>query len=273
MITIVDYDAGNAGSVVNICRKAGGEAQVSRDPDAISTAGKLILPGVGHFGRAMERLTSSGIAAALEEAVVRRKAPILGICLGMQLLTTHSEEGDAQGLGFIAGRTTRFRPGPDSDLKVPHMGWNAVEIARADVAHRASARGAALLLRAFLFRHLRARGRCTDAHHARGEVRLGAPPRQHPGHAVPSREEPQVRPRPYPQFRGAHFAMLRARVIPCLLLKGSGLVKTVRFADPKYVGDPINAVKLFNDLEVDELVILDITATREGREPAYERVG
>ncbi len=67
--------------------------------------------------------------------------------------------------------------------------------------------------------------------------------------------------------------MLRARVIPCLLLKGSGLVKTVRFADPKYVGDPINAVKLFNDLEVDELVILDITATREGREPAYERIG
>jgi cyclase len=66
--------------------------------------------------------------------------------------------------------------------------------------------------------------------------------------------------------------MLRARVIPCLLLKGSGLVKTVRFADPKYVGDPINAVKLFNDLEVDELVILDIMATREGREPAYERI-
>ncbi|MFZ1108548.1 MAG: imidazole glycerol phosphate synthase subunit HisH [Rhodomicrobium sp.] len=133
MITIVDYDAGNAGSVVNICRKAGGEAQVSRDPDAISTAGKLILPGVGHFGRAMERLTSSGIAAALEEAVVRRKAPILGICLGMQLLTTHSEEGDVQGLGFIAARTTHFRPGPGSDLKVPHMGWNAVEIAQADV--------------------------------------------------------------------------------------------------------------------------------------------
>lgn len=66
--------------------------------------------------------------------------------------------------------------------------------------------------------------------------------------------------------------MLRGRVIPCLLLKGSGLVKTVRFADPKYVGDPINAVKLFNDLEVDELVILDITATRECREPAYERI-
>ncbi len=65
---------------------------------------------------------------------------------------------------------------------------------------------------------------------------------------------------------------MRARVIPCLTLKGAGLVKTVRFRDPKYIGDPINAVKLFNDLEVDELVLLDITATREGREPSYERI-
>jgi imidazole glycerol-phosphate synthase subunit HisH len=131
-IVVVDYDAGNVGSVINICRKAGGEAVVSSDPEAISAAGKLILPGVGHFGHAMEKLMSSGIAAALEEAVVRRKAPILGICLGMQLLTHYSEEGDAQGLGFVAARTTRFRHGPGSDLKAPHMGWNTVEIARAD---------------------------------------------------------------------------------------------------------------------------------------------
>lgn len=133
MITIVDYDAGNAGSVVNICRKAGGETQVSSDPEAIAEARKLILPGVGHFGRAMKRLTSRGIAAALEEAVLRRKTPILGICLGMQLLTAHSEEGDSRGLGFVPGRTTRFRLDPGSDLKVPHMGWNSVEIARADL--------------------------------------------------------------------------------------------------------------------------------------------
>jgi cyclase len=66
--------------------------------------------------------------------------------------------------------------------------------------------------------------------------------------------------------------MLQARIIPCLLLKGDGLVKTVRFKDPTYVGDPINAVKLFNDLEVDELVLFDITATREGREPPFERI-
>lgn len=67
--------------------------------------------------------------------------------------------------------------------------------------------------------------------------------------------------------------MLRPRIIPCLLLQEAGLVKTIRFAEPKYVGDPVHAVRLFNDLEVDELVLLDIRATREGREPAFERIG
>lgn len=132
MITVVDYDAGNVGSVVNICRKAGGEAKVSRDPKEIAAAGKLILPGVGHFGRAMERLAASGLRQALDEAVLERRTPILGICLGMQLLSRHSEEGDAAGLGWIEAETVRFRPGPGSPLKVPHMGWNAVATAKPD---------------------------------------------------------------------------------------------------------------------------------------------
>ena len=132
MITVVDYDAGNVGSVVNICRKAGGEAQVSSDPEVIARATKLILPGVGHFGSAMERLRSSGIVAALEEAVQVRKAPILGICLGMQLFAQHSEEGDATGLGWIAARSVHFKAEPGSSLKIPHMGWNTVEPTRPD---------------------------------------------------------------------------------------------------------------------------------------------
>lgn len=130
MIVIVDYDAGNIGSVANICKKAGGAAEVSADPDRIAAAGKLILPGVGHFGRAMERLNASGIRAALD-AAKERGVPILGICLGMQLLTRHSEEGDAEGLGWIAARTVRFNVPPP--LKVPHMGWNHVAFTRPDV--------------------------------------------------------------------------------------------------------------------------------------------
>lgn len=132
MITVVDYDAGNVGSVINICRKAGGQAQSASDPAAIVAASKLILPGVGHFGGAMARLKQSGIAEALQEAVVRRKAPILGICLGMQLFSDHSEEGDADGLGWIDAKTVRFRFDPGSTLKVPHMGWNAATPARPD---------------------------------------------------------------------------------------------------------------------------------------------
>jgi glutamine amidotransferase len=130
MTVIVDFDAGNIGSVANICKKAGGAAEVSSDPDRIASAGKLILPGVGHFGRAMERLNASGIRTALDSAK-ERGVPILGICLGMQLLTKHSEEGDAAGLGWIDAVTRRFDlPAP---LKVPHMGWNDVAFTRPDV--------------------------------------------------------------------------------------------------------------------------------------------
>ena len=129
-IVIVDYDAGNIGSVANICKKAGGKAEVSADPEKIAAAGKLILPGVGHFGRAMERLGASGIHAALD-AAKDRGAPILGICLGMQLLTRHSEEGDAAGLGWIDARTVEFNL--PAALKVPHMGWNDVTFTRPDV--------------------------------------------------------------------------------------------------------------------------------------------
>lgn len=133
MITVVDYDAGNIGSVVNICKKAGGSVRVARNPAEIARAHKLILPGVGHFGRAIERLQQKGLVSALNEAVLQRKVPILGICLGMQLLTQHSEEGDVAGLGWVAGRTLRFRLSEECGLRVPHMGWNRVEIAHEGV--------------------------------------------------------------------------------------------------------------------------------------------
>ncbi len=130
MALIVDYDAGNIGSVANICKKASGKTEISSDPDRIAAAGKLILPGVGHFGRAMARLNDSGIRAALD-AAHDRGVPILGICLGMQLLSKHSEEGDVEGLGWVDAVTRRFDlPAP---LKVPHMGWNEVAFTRPDV--------------------------------------------------------------------------------------------------------------------------------------------
>lgn len=133
MMVVVDYGAGNLASVVNMGRKAGATFVVSSDPAAIAAADKLILPGVGAFGRGMENLTARGLVPALTHAVVERKVPILGLCLGVHLFTRGSEEGGGRGLGWIAADCIRFQCDRDgSRLKVPHMGWNRVEPARPD---------------------------------------------------------------------------------------------------------------------------------------------
>ncbi len=124
MITIVDYGMGNVGSVFNMLRKLRAKVQISSDENEISKSDKLILPGVGHFDRGMDSLKSSGLATILSEQVLVNKKPILGICLGMQMMTRGSEEGVQQGLGWVAADTIKFSP--DNDLKIPHMGWNQV---------------------------------------------------------------------------------------------------------------------------------------------------
>src|SRR5437588_5640724 len=133
MTIIIDYGMGNLGSILNMGRKAGGELTVSADPDVVARASKLILPGVGAFDTGMNNLRARGLAEALNEAVLKRGAPILGICLGLQLFTRGSEEGQTSGLGWIAADTVRFRfANGDTHLKVPHMGWNFVEQTKDD---------------------------------------------------------------------------------------------------------------------------------------------
>jgi glutamine amidotransferase len=102
------------------------DAQISSDPSEIAKADRLILPGVGHFQYGMEQLNQLGLIEILNKAVLEDKKPILGICLGMQLLTKQSEEGNIDGLGFINAQTVKFNL-DDSKLKIPHMGWNTVE--------------------------------------------------------------------------------------------------------------------------------------------------
>ena len=131
-VLIVDYEAGNIGSVANIIKKAGGHAVVSQDPREIASAESIVLPGVGHFARAMARIRSSGIASAMADAVLGRGVPFLGICLGMQLLADYGEEGDCEGLGWVRGRVNRFNLPADSTLRVPHMGWNSIECKSSD---------------------------------------------------------------------------------------------------------------------------------------------
>jgi glutamine amidotransferase len=127
-ITIVDYGMGNLRSVKNMIRYLGGYAVISADPEEIAAAEKIILPGVGSFGYAMERIGELGLKASLDEAALNRKVPLLGICLGMQLLTSYSEEGDCRGLGYIDAVTTRYTKEEVGEEKIPHMGWDSVQI-------------------------------------------------------------------------------------------------------------------------------------------------
>lgn len=124
MITIVDYGMGNLGSIKNMFKRIGVSAVVSGDLVTISAASKLLLPGVGAFDKAMERINSDGLRQVLDRKALEERVPVLGICLGMQLLTKSSEEGTSSGLGWIAAKASRFPV--ISGLKVPHMGWNVV---------------------------------------------------------------------------------------------------------------------------------------------------
>ena len=125
MIGIVDYNMGNLASVINAFTKMGVDATLESDPSKLSQYDKLILPGVGAFGDAMEHLQSNGMDLAVKAFVASGK-PLLGICLGMQLLFESSEEfGSNKGLGLIPGKVVAFDESKfDHSLKVPHMGWN-----------------------------------------------------------------------------------------------------------------------------------------------------
>lgn len=125
MITIVDYDAGNPRSIINMLQYLGQSAQLTSDPAVVETAERLILPGVGKFDWGMQRLHDKGLKTALDAAVLVRKTPLLGICLGAQLLTRGSEEGDLPGFGWVAADTVAFdRAKLGAALKVPHIGWS-----------------------------------------------------------------------------------------------------------------------------------------------------
>lgn len=131
MITIVDGGLSNLGSVVNMLTYIGVESQVTCDPDVVRTAERLILPGVGAFDNGMASLQERGLIEPLNDAVLVRKVPVLGICLGMQLLCESSDEGQLPGLGWIRGRAMRFDLGNNPQrLRIPHMGWSAVDILR-----------------------------------------------------------------------------------------------------------------------------------------------
>lgn len=126
-ITIVDYGMGNIGSLINMFRRIGVQSEVASDICTIERARKILLPGVGAFGAAMDRIDALGLREVLRTKALEEHVPFLGICLGMQLMTRGSEESPAaSGLDLIPADTVRFPRA--TGLKVPHMGWNEVKV-------------------------------------------------------------------------------------------------------------------------------------------------
>ena len=127
MIAIIDYGIGNIASIVNMFKRVGNrEVVFTKDLEVIDKCDKILLPGVGAFDNGMQHLKMAGVIEVLNKKVLVDKVPVLGICLGMQLLTNGSEEGVEKGLGWINANTIKFNISPE--IKIPHMGWNYVEM-------------------------------------------------------------------------------------------------------------------------------------------------
>ncbi|MFG6415750.1 imidazole glycerol phosphate synthase subunit HisH [Roseateles sp. DC23W] len=127
MIRIVDYGLGNILAFQNMYKRLNVPVGLAKTADDLSDATRLILPGVGAFDHAMEELDRSGMRARLDELVLDRKMPVLGICVGMQMLAERSDEGKLPGLGWIPGEVKGFKGLNQPDLLLPHMGWNDVQ--------------------------------------------------------------------------------------------------------------------------------------------------
>jgi glutamine amidotransferase len=131
MICIVDYGVGNITAFLNLFKRIGIEAKCAKTPFEMEGAGRLLLPGVGHFDTAMERLNTSGLRPILERMVLVDKVPVMGVCVGMQMLADSSEEGSLPGLGWVPGKVRSFVSNQKSaQLPMPHMGWNQLKIVR-----------------------------------------------------------------------------------------------------------------------------------------------
>jgi glutamine amidotransferase len=123
MVAIIDYGVGNLTSILNMHRKLGIEAVITGEAELIGAADRLLIPGVGHFDTCMQNFSDSGLRPLVEKRALEDKVPVLGICVGAQMMTRGSEEGVEKGLAWVNADTVRFRLNGSSGLKVPHMGW------------------------------------------------------------------------------------------------------------------------------------------------------
>ena len=128
MIKVVDYGVGNIQAFMTLFKRMGLDAQRACKQQELEGATRLVLPGVGHFDHAMQRLNDSGLRPALERLVLAQKVPVMGVCVGMQMLAANSDEGNLPGLNWVPGRVRAFAGNPQSThLPMPHMGWNDLQ--------------------------------------------------------------------------------------------------------------------------------------------------
>lgn len=128
MIAIIDYGSGNLSAIANIYKQLNVPYEVVSEPSRLGLAKSYILPGVGHFDFTMKKIKGSGLYDALQEQVIVAKKPLLGICVGMQLLADSSDEGDAAGLGWVSGHVAKIVSEVPT-IRLPHMGWNSISLA------------------------------------------------------------------------------------------------------------------------------------------------
>jgi glutamine amidotransferase len=127
MITIIDYGVGNINAFINVYKRLNIPIQIAKKAEDLSNVDKLILPGVGHFDHAMSKLSNSGMLKELNELVLEKKIPIIGICVGMQMMANSSDEGTLEGLRWIDGSVKKFDETKIKQVtRLPHMGWNDV---------------------------------------------------------------------------------------------------------------------------------------------------
>ncbi len=132
MIGVIDYGVGNVKSIVNMFKKIGVDVMLVNTPEQIYSVDKIVLPGVGSFDSAMIKLEKSGLISAIKKHALDNKKPLLGICLGMQMLGRNSEEGSLSGLDFIPFECRKFKFLDECKLKIPHMGWDVISLKRTE---------------------------------------------------------------------------------------------------------------------------------------------
>lgn len=135
-VTLVNYGLGNIQAFAHIYQRLNIPVSVATTVEQLAQAEKIVLPGVGAFDWAMTRLNNSGLRDTLDELVIRKRVPVLGVCVGMQMMAHRSEEGELPGLGWIDAEVVRFRPAQIGDAPLPHMGWNDVRPSAADSLFR-----------------------------------------------------------------------------------------------------------------------------------------